>query len=377
MLDSRKFWLIEPSGADGGMFPYLNGLGRALSEFELSVTIITSSSHKAHVTWSDRVNTLYFFGNFKATKNKIYKLFYLWCGVFKILFNSIRSRPDFINYHIFEFNLLNLLNLCMFRLCCANCLLTVHDISSLKNRRETRFIFLKVFFGVANMITVHNRHMMDQMELLGCERNKLIISLHGIDMPAVSRAGIDEKQKQLFRFGAIGALKRSKGLETLIEAFAIARDDLGNSELHIIGRDYDGYCEQLLRLVNELGISSHCHIREGFLRENKFITELAKLDVVILPYQKIYQSGMAMTSAILGKPIIVSDLEGFRESLGDDALYFETSSPDDLAKSMIKMHGDKRLRSDLSSKVKQRMISQFSWQAVAKNLLESIDEKCP
>ena len=59
-------------------------------------------------------------------------------------------------------------------------------------------------------------------------------------------------------------------------------------------------------------------------------------DLVVLPYKKIYQSGVMMMALSYEKPVLASDLPPLKEIIGDNktGFFFESKNPHSLTKKL-------------------------------------------
>jgi beta-1,4-mannosyltransferase len=115
-----------------------------------------------------------------------------------------------------------------------------------------------------------------------------------------------------------GLLRPYKGIETLIDAVA------GQDQLHlrILGRpEPSSYSDALLRHTNhDEGVA----LEFGRVDDADLVTAITRAEIVVLPYQKIYNSGAALMALTLGRPIIVTDsatMRELRDEVGGEWVY--------------------------------------------------------
>jgi beta-1,4-mannosyltransferase len=132
---------------------------------------------------------------------------------------------------------------------------------------------------------------------------------------AHSAREVPSAQGELLLFGL---LRPYKGIETLIDAVA------GQSELHlrILGRpEPSSYSESLLQ---QAAGSEGVELTFGRLDDADLVEAITRAEVVVLPYQKIYNSGAALMALTLGRPIIVTDsgtMRELRDEVGSEWVY--------------------------------------------------------
>lgn len=104
-----------------------------------------------------------------------------------------------------------------------------------------------------------------------------------------------------------GLLRPYKGIETLVDAVG------GQNDLHlrVVGRPEPS--EYSDSLVLHTATSAAVEFSFGRVEEADLVEAITRAEIVVLPYQKIYNSGAALMALTLGRPIIVTDSGTMRE----------------------------------------------------------------
>lgn len=158
----------------------------------------------------------------------------------------------------------------------------------------------------------------------------------GVDTP--SQQGT---QRNGLRFGYIGSLLPSKGIEPLLNAFVTA--DLLDTELWVAGSGRQDYETRLHSIVTDKRVRFM-----GRVTPRDFYSQV---DVVVAPSLWNEPLGMVVAEALaFGKPVIGSKRGGIPEMIsdGENGLLFEPDAPDELAGCLRLMHGDSELRACLT-----------------------------
>ena len=94
-----------------------------------------------------------------------------------------------------------------------------------------------------------------------------------------------------------------------------------------------------MNVINSKKLNDLVITRFEYIPNDEIENYFQSCSAVILPYKKIYQSGVALLSMSYGLPIITSDLEPFKELIihGENGFIFESNSPNELAKLLIKI----------------------------------------
>jgi D-inositol-3-phosphate glycosyltransferase len=87
--------------------------------------------------------------------------------------------------------------------------------------------------------------------------------------------------------------------------------------LLIAGKEWKDEFQRYQMQIDSLGIGRSCvsHIR--YIPTSEVPAYYSAADVVVLPYRKIYQSGVLLMAMSYGKPVVASDIEGMTEIITD------------------------------------------------------------
>lgn len=164
-----------------------------------------------------------------------------------------------------------------------------------------------------------------------------------------------------------GKLKPGKGLETLIDAFALLSDV--KVRLRLMGKGDPDYVDSLRRRAQMAGVAE----RIDWNRNTDFAEEaLRKVHFGILPSEEPEAFGMAnLEFMACGKPQIatLSGAVGEVISPGDDSLAVEPGNPEKLAAAITRLASDESLRSSMGRKAFEHYSARFSWPHFISRLL--------
>jgi glycosyltransferase involved in cell wall biosynthesis len=156
-----------------------------------------------------------------------------------------------------------------------------------------------------------------------------------------------------FVFGSIGRLDGGKGMDTILKAFAIARQRQPQARLRIAGQGE--HEQQLRRLTAEMGIASATDF-VGYVEGRDKIAFYAAIDAFLIA--SLNEGGPitgveAMAAAL---PIISTPVGAMPERLaeGSEALFFETENIDALAERMVRLMSEAELPARLGRAARRR-----------------------
>jgi glycosyltransferase involved in cell wall biosynthesis len=173
-----------------------------------------------------------------------------------------------------------------------------------------------------------------------------------------------------------GTLTRIYGLDIAIEAFKIARAEMPDAELWILGGGTEANSLKSLAQVNNLASKVKL---VGFVMPDEIPAWLKRCDVGILPIRRDVFLEFASPNKlseyiVMNKAVVISDLKAVRHYFSDDALaYFEPNNAADLAKQMVRLYRDSPLRARLAAAAKVEY-APISWGVMKLRYLQIIKE---
>lgn len=157
------------------------------------------------------------------------------------------------------------------------------------------------------------------------------------------------------------SFNQRKNHDRLIRAFANLKDK--TIKLVLIGEGKEQF--KLLQTINELGLSNRVEIY-GHLNLNELIIKLKQS--VGFVYPSIFEGfGIPLTEvASMGIPIIASDIEVFRELMGEEISYFDPNNIDSITQSMNQLIDE----FTVNPRYESAILKEVTRKAHSKNLLE-------
>jgi len=115
-----------------------------------------------------------------------------------------------------------------------------------------------------------------------------------------------------------------------------------------------------------------------FITNEEIVTLIKECDVVVLPYTSASQSGIPMTVFAFNKPIIASNIDGFKEVIDnfETGILVDHLDKDSLAKSIEIFLSDSNLKSKMRENIKNKYTSgDFSWPSIAAKTVDFYAEQ--
>ena len=234
-------------------------------------------------------------------------------------------------------------NLLLVKLVFGKVVLTTHDVSSFANLSDSSIIG-SMIYKLTDLILTHNEF--SKSEIIKANPNlssRIYIVPHGNYIPFINvkndkeksrkRLDIPNDKKVLLFFGMI---KKVKGLDVLLHALKDVVKENPDVLLLIAGKVWENDFTNYQRIIDENNLSDYCLLHTKFIPHDEVEHYYCAADLVVLPYKKIYQSGVLVMTLSYGKPALVSDLPPLKEVVTDmqTAFLFESENSISLAEKL-------------------------------------------
>ena len=185
---------------------------------------------------------------------------------------------------------------------------------------------------------------------------------------AEQKLGLESGKKNILFFGLI---RTYKGLDILLEAFG-GLDE--NYQLIIAGEPYGSfnkYQEIIDRLPNKERISMNLK----YIKDSEVKDYFSAADLAVLPYRSATQSGISSVAYHFDIPMIVTDVGGLKETIGDrgTGIVAAENTPEAIRKEIIRYFDDTELQKSCISNIANEK-ERLSWHTFAVKLEEFINK---
>lgn len=340
-LAPKNIAIIEPVGGHGGMDYYDYGLLSGLVGAGLDAKLYTCDETKPLLGLESR--TVLAFQKVYGSRSKVRRAVSYLRGLAAAIVDARRTGGRICHLHFFHYTLIDFMGVFLARLCGMRVVSTIHDVESFA--RGGGSIFAKLVFRMSNALIVHNRSSHASLAGAVADGSKISIVPHGNylpyvqDVPATEQArmklGLPVYARVVLFFGQI---KEVKGLDVLLEAWARALPRLpSHARLVIAGKPWKDSWTRYESQIVALGIGDTVTLDIRFIEDEKAKLYYSSADLVVLPYRKIYQSGVLLMAMSYGKAVLASDIPGMTDIVrdGENGLLFRTEDPVDLADRLV------------------------------------------
>jgi D-inositol-3-phosphate glycosyltransferase len=366
---NRKVAIIDPLGAHGSSHHfYLFGQASGLLNNDVELSLYTNNE-----TPSPEINGLKFFTFYKEifkSKSKIINGIKWIIGTILSVFHARFSGISIFHFHIFYTNVLVLFNLLFVKILFGKVVLTVHDVSSFSNSSNSSIIE-KLIYKLTDRIITHNEF--SKLEILNVNADSsscISIVPHGSYTPFINiqydkekskeQLGIPNNRRILLFFGMI---KKVKGLEVLLSALKGVVKKNPDVLLVIAGRVWENDFSAYQKIIDENNLSEYILLHTKFIPQEDVEHYYCASDLVILPYKKIYQSGVLMMTLSYERPALVSDLPPLKEIISDteNGFLFKAENVSDLTAKLNSILSDEGLMEEVRVKGAELINTKYDW----------------
>ena len=156
-----------------------------------------------------------------------------------------------------------------------------------------------------------------------------------------------------------GIIRKYKGLDILLEAFADKRIDKTNIKLIIAGEFYEDE-QPYLDLMKKLNIQEHIILINEFITDNQVANYFCAVDIVAQPYKNATQSGVTQIAYHFNKPMLVTDVGGLKEMVSHQKVgYVVEPNSNAVASALVDFFNNHR-ENDFIEGVKQEK-EKYNW----------------
>lgn len=143
---------------------------------------------------------------------------------------------------------------------------------------------------------------------------------------------------------SFGLIRKYKGTSYLIRAFEqLPTEIIEKSRLLIVGEIWEDR-KELLDQIKASPFYKHITLVDEYVPDDKVNVYFSAADVVVLPYLRASQSGIAHIAMSFGKPVIVSEVGGLKESMAkyEGTFFVPPGDVDSIRKAILNRFGERK-----------------------------------
>jgi glycosyltransferase involved in cell wall biosynthesis len=250
--------------------------------------------------------------------------------------------------------------------------LTVHNVLC-HDRSALYKLASRFLFKLGDHFIVHTPLNRSQLSThYGIPLQKISVIAHGrldfqvpssVDRAAIRRQlGFKPQHRVILFFGAI---RSYKGLDTALNAFGSVLRHHPTARLLIAGKLWEKWAPYA-KLIEKLAISDSVVTHLNYIHSGDVHRYFCAADLVVLPYHHFdSQSGVGATAVAFQKPMIVSNVGGLPELVGERRRIVTPGDPAALAEA-IRYHFRQGKHPRTESATAESIASRLQWPPIAR-----------
>lgn len=176
-----------------------------------------------------------------------------------------------------------------------------------------------------------------------------MLELPVMNPPYITNYDWDGRSSQEFIILFVGTIRKQKGVNELVEAFALISEELSERKpiLKIIGSGPDK--EDIQHRINKEGLNDYVRTM-GELSHRNTLSKMERADVLVLPSKKEGVPRVVVESLSIGLPVITTSVGGLDRIISDGENGIITGpSPEEISESVLTVIRDQTLQNSISS----------------------------
>ena len=185
---------------------------------------------------------------------------------------------------------------------------------------------------------------------------------------AERKLGLKSGKKNILFFGLI---RKYKGLDILLEAFEKLPDDY---QLIIAGEPYGSF-EPYQKIIDRLPGKERIVKVLKYIKDSEVSDYFSAADLAVLPYRSATQSGISSVSYHFEVPMIVTDVGGLKETIGDrgTGIVASEGSPEAISREILRFFSSEEIRKNCIENIRKEK-ERLSWKTFAEKLTGFIEQ---
>ena len=182
------------------------------------------------------------------------------------------------------------------------------------------------------------------------------------------RLGLKHGKKNILFFGLI---RTYKGLDILLEAFGMLPEDY---QLVVAGEPYGSF-DKYQEIIDRLPGKDRIHLNLKYIKDSEVSDWFSVADLAVLPYRSATQSGISSVSYHFEVPMIVTDVGGLKETIGDrgTGLVAPEGTPECICQEIQRYFSDPEIGRECIANIRLEK-ERLSWKTFAVKLEEFISK---
>lgn len=368
-------WLIDPISYSGMAYSDVGQIV-GLQELGARPVLVGSDSWMLEPDLVPRVAT---FRGTHGTRSRLHRGVAYIVSLARLLTDIARSRPDIVHWQFTELPIADVLTMLVIRVLGVRQVYTAHELLPWTASRHHRWVFARLY-GLMDAVIVHNEDQRaaiiqrfpvrpSRVHVVPLGDYSLFATPQFPQAEARGLLGLPADPPIALFFGTI---RPSKGLEVLLEAWALVVADVPGAILLVTGKPYKGLdTAKTVAMIQRLGIDNAVRTRFEQVDPVETNTYYRAADVVVLPYHDIGTSGVLRYAYNSARAVVATAVgeHGSRIVEGQTGYLIPPGNPSALAAVLVDALGERSNLKSMGEAAHAYAAANFKWLDSAKGLL--------
>jgi glycosyltransferase involved in cell wall biosynthesis len=181
---------------------------------------------------------------------------------------------------------------------------------------------------------------------------------------ALKALGLDASHRYMLFFGLI---RKYKGLDLLLKAFADKNLNDGSIKLIVAGEFYEDDTEYL-NIIKENNLENSIIITNKFIPDEEVVNYFCAADIIVQPYRNATQSGVTQIAYHFDKPMLVTNVGGLKEIVPHNKVgYVVQPNENEVAKALIDFYQNNRAIEFIEGVKEEK--KKYSWTKMVETII--------
>lgn len=292
-------------------------------------------------------------------------------------FLSVIAQPDVTAVHIqlSQYPVFAALLAVTARLAGKQVVVTAHNVVSHEEKRWEQQVFRLLYTAAARVIVHAQANKDELMSIFPLDERSIRVIPHGNYLffggDTVSNTPPGEGYNLLF----FGYIRPYKGLIHLIRALKSVIIRVPQARLYIVGKpveDFSSYKKE----IEALGLTKNVVCDLTYVPFDRVRGYFQQANIVVLPYLKVYQSGVLQLAYGFSRPVVVTDTGGMAEAVVEGSSGYIVPPGDEaaLAERLARLLTDHPAQLRMGAYARQMAQTVFSWDRIAGQTMAAYGE---
>ncbi len=392
---STTLFIVDSIGEHRGLHYHNFPLASELCSFGLRVILLSTPETCIHELIPDNIESIGIFKGIYGKRSKFIRGINYLFSLIRLIYWCIKEKPHLIHFHFFQIPLLDLMTILFLRALDFSIVSSIHDILPLHVKYDSyRFSssIYKLIYQYSTALNVHSNYVYSIItKSYPILKSKIFITRLGNylffkssmnnkwqlnkDQAKIS-IGLTDNEALILIFGTI---KPNKRLDWVINSFKLVVEKYQHTKLVIVGSLQDRNIERELHITSKLGLKNNIIFRLEKVSDRELFTYLTAADIVIFPYEYIYQSAGIIMAMSFGKTILATDVGSNSEMIqsGRTGFFVDMSKPEELADAIIYLLTNQSESQKMGIAALEYIRENHSWRKIAQETFENYKRFLP